>query len=494
MATAEPTLGTALDSAAEKSDGLPHPAWRWFWVALILTAVPLLIPYFGGLWIRATYRYYPFAILGAVYLAYLRSDGKFYAPRSAWSWAAIATGLFLVMVAGVLQFTWFSAIAFVIFCTAMLSAMRGEDDESLIIVALPLFSVIRLIRLDDVLVLQLQRITTWMSSVLLDVLAVPHAVANNVIRLADRELFVAQACSGIQSVFTLGFLALMVVAWRRRRVWMAPIYLLIACLLAIFANVVRVTVVAFAATNLGFDLAEGWPHELLGYFSLGIAFGFLISFDHLVSTVLHRVPEETDFNPFVKAWNYLSLPETEEGRLTQRDMRDLTTRDQRSAAYRMAQHWVGLKPVQYGFLAIATMLFTYGSFQLAQSRKPISLVAGTESLVFDPPDDLLDDSVSTLTVIEHVTSRGFELPGLGANSDIWECEWEDGDVKFVLSQPHQGWHELCDCYERLQWNLLDRAIRSPEDFETIEIEAKSPDALKSTYVLARFRQGPAAYG
>ncbi|MGZ7227087.1 archaeosortase/exosortase family protein, partial [Streptococcus pyogenes] len=76
--------------------------------------------------------------------------------------------------------------------------------------------------------------------VLLDAFAVPHAVANNVIQLANRELFVAEACSGIQSVFTLAFLALLMIAWRRRRVWMTPIYLLIACLLAVFANVIRV--------------------------------------------------------------------------------------------------------------------------------------------------------------------------------------------------------------------------------------------------------------
>ncbi|MEO1618947.1 MAG: exosortase U [Planctomycetota bacterium] len=483
------------DVAAATTGVTPDPRWRWFWIALLLTTIPLMIPYLGGLWGRTTYRFFPFAIAGSAYLAYSRSDRQFYPPRGGFSWGAILFGVLLVLAASVLQFTWFSAVAFVIFCTMMFSAMRGEDDESLLLVALPLFSIIRLIRIDDLLVLSLQRVTTWMSSVLLDVLAVPHAVANNVIRLADRELFVAEACSGIQSVFTLGFLALMVVAWKRRRVWMTPLYLGIACLLAIFANVVRVTVVAYAASVSEFDLAEGWPHELLGYISLAMAFGFLLSFDYLVSTMLHRVPEETDFNPIVKAWNYCSLrPAGEGGRFTQRDLRNLNAADAKSPIFRLAQQWVNHRVGQIGFLSVAVLLFGYATLQLIQSRKPANLIAGERALVFDPPSDLLNASTQNLTVVNHLTSRGFELPGLGANSDVWECQWQEGEVRFVLSQPHQGWHELCDCYERLEWTQLDRSIRSPDDFEKLEIETTSPDALKSSYVVARFKRGPAAYG
>ncbi len=482
--------------ASSDSATLPHPAWRWFWLGLVLCTAPLLIPYFSGLWANATYRYFPFAIGAVAWLAYVRSDGRLYPPRGWISWLAVGLAMLLVLVATVLHFSWFAAVAFVLVCTAMLYTMRGPDDRSLLVLALPLLTLIQLIRADALLVLSLQRITTWMSSVLLDAIAVPHAVANNVIQLADRELFVAEACSGIQSVFTLSFLALLVVAWRRRRIWMTPLYLVIACLLAVFANVIRVTVVAVAASWFEADLAEGWPHELLGYVALTAAFGFLLSFDHLIATLLHRVPEETDFNPFVACWNYLSLRPSEEqsGRGTQRDLVELWQRDERSSVFRWSQQWIGNRRIQVGFVAVVAILFLASLSQLVVSRKPLRLANGSESLVFDPPEDLLDQTLDGLTVVKHVPNRNYEIPGLGANSDVWECESDDVKVQFVLSQPYQGWHELCDCYERLQWKLVDRHIRSPQELSELRVDARSPDATRATYVMARFKRDPSQYG
>lgn len=474
----------------------PNPNWRWFWLGLLLACSPLLVPYFTSMWANPTYRYFPFAIAAVVWLTYHRGDGKFYPPRGWFSWAAIGLGLMSLMLGTVVQFPWFAAVAITIFAATMLYAMRGPDDDTLIVNVLPLLTIVQLVRADTLLVRELQNITTWMSSVLLDRLAIPHAVTNNVIQLADRELFVAEACSGIQSVFTLSFLAFLVVAWRRRRIWMAPIYLAIACLLAVFANVVRVTTVALVADSNGFDLAQGWPHQLLGYFALAIAFAFLLSFDFLIATLLHRVPEETEFNPLVIAWNYCSLRPSEEemGRGTQRDVTELLERDQRSSAFSWAQKLIENRSAQIGFACLAGILCFASLFQVVRSRRPANFVGSDKELVFDPAPDLINDSLSFLTVVNHKANRDYEIPSLGANSDVWECAGDEITVQFVLSQPHKGWHELCNCYERLDWTLVDRDIRSPDEFESFKIVANSPDAMRSSYVLARFKQGPTQYG
>jgi hypothetical protein len=131
---------------------------------------------------------------------------------------------------------------------------------------------------------------------------------------------------------------------------------------------------------------------------------------------------------------------------------------------------------------------------VATSRKPVDIVFSDSALVFDPPGDLFQGSLATLSVVNHDANRNYEIPGLGANSDVWDCQWQDVSAKFVLSQPHQGWHELCDCYERLQWLLLDRKIKSPEELEDVQVTARNPDALSSTYVVARFKRGPAEHG
>ena len=487
---------TDQSSSAAHAELGPNPHWRWFWLGLLVAVAPLLIPYFSSMWANPTYRYFPFAIAAVIWLTSVRSDHKFYAPRGWFSWFLIGVGMFLILVGAVLQFPWFAAVAFVIFSGTLLYSMRGPSDRSLIVLVLPLLSIVQLVRADTLLVRSLQNTTTWMSSVLLDALAVPHAIANNVIQLADRELFVAEACSGIQSVFTLGFLALLMIAWRRRRIWMAPIYLAIACLLAVFANVIRVTTVALVASSDGFDLSKGWPHELLGYFALAMAFAFLLSFDYLIATLIHRVPQESEFNPFVTAWNYFALrPDSEEGgRGTQRSIVNSLERDERSTAFQWGQRLVNNRVAQISFGCIAGIICLLSLTQVVMSRKPADMVRSDKDLVFDPPNDLLDNSLKELIVLNHVSNRGYENPRLGANSDIWECEWDDAKVQFVLSQPHQGWHELCNCYERLDWLLLDRNIRSPDDFEKLEILAKNPDALTSTYVVARFKRGPSQYG
>jgi exosortase len=473
----------------------PNPNWRWFWLGLLLAVAPLLIPYFIGMWSNPTYRYFPFAIAAVGWLAYLRGDGHFYPPRGWLSWTVIAFGVLLILAGTIFRFPWFASVAFVCFAAAMLYAMRGPHDKSLILLALPLLSVVQLVRADTLLVRSLQSITSWMSSVLLDALAVPHAIANNVIQLSDRELFVAEACSGIQSVFTLGFLALLMIAWRRRRAWMAPIYLGIACLLAVFANVIRVTVVALAASTYGADLAQGWAHDLLGYFALAMAFAFLLSFDYLIATLLHQMPDETEFNPLVEAWNYCALKSNDEFgyRNTRGKLETPDQHDEGSGTWAWTQSLVENRTAQISFAVLAGLLCVMSLVQVVRSRRPADMIQSDKALVFDPPPDLIDESLSVLTVLEHVSNRGYENPRLGANSDIWECESADGTVQFVLSQPHQGWHELCNCYERLDWMLLDRDIRSPDDFEKLEITARSPDALTSTYVVARFKRGPSAY-
>ncbi|KAA5539863.1 exosortase U [Roseiconus nitratireducens] len=494
-----PARGDAASGAGRS--GHPAEQWRWFYLGLLLAILPLLIPYFTGMWALERYRYFPFAIAAVVALAWNRSDGEFYPPRGWISWAAIAIGLFLVVAGAVLQFTWFAAVALVLIAGAMLYAMRGPEDRTLVALVLPLMTVVQPIRADVLLVQYLQGITTWMSSVLLDAMAVPHAVANNVIQLSDRELFVAEACSGIQSVFTLGFLACLLIVWRRRRLWMTPIYLVIACLLAVFANVIRVTIVALASTWYDADLASGWPHDLLGYIALACAGAFLISFDHLIVTVFHRVPQDDELNPIIALWNTLSLSSHEGqhgGRgVQQRDLNEVQRWDRSSPTYAWSQRALANGTVRYGFAGVVGIVCALSLFQVLVSRKPPELIRSEKALVFDPPEDLLEPSLNVLTVVDHVANRGYENPRLGANSDIWECQWGDVVAQFVISQPHQGWHELCDCYQRLEWNLLDRDVRTPESLEQVAplaMETRHPDALRSSYVMARFKREPVHIG
>lgn len=466
--------------------------WSGFWIGLLLITAPLLIPYFKDLWDNVTYCFFPFAILATAWLGYDRWDRVVRPPRGWFSWALLGGAGFLVIASILFSFTWFAAVAAVVIVCVMYYSQRGEVDASLLAAALPLLPCVQMIRLDKMLVQSLQHTTTWMSSVLLDLFGIAHAVSNNVLQLSDRELFVAEACSGIQSVFTLSFLALLVVAWKRRRAWMVPVYLLVSVLLAVFANVIRVTTVAAAAAFLDMDFSVGWPHDLLGYVALVVCFAFLMSFDYLLAIFFHEIPESVDSNPAMIAWNFFANhDEVEQGA---GDNARRSTEVQQSAQGAMSSRFeilLGQNRIVMGcFFGVLALLFLGSGYRLISSSKPRSVVFSSEQVVFDPRTNLLDSVLVNLSVVDHQSSREFQDSRLGANSDIWECEWGDLQVQFVVSQPYKGWHELCDCYEAIDWKLLDRSIRSPRDKDN----PLAYDLEEATFVAAQFRSGPVQRG
>ncbi|TWU04860.1 exosortase U [Stieleria varia] len=493
MATIQPTIETA---AGEKDSASKR--WMYFWALLFLASVPLLIPYMIDMWAHDRYRYFPFALLATGWLVYNRFDGRFYPPRSWFSWGVISIACVLIAGSAVIQFPWFAAVGFVLIALCCLHAMRGHEDTSLLVCGLPLLTFIQLPRADVLLTQKLQDITTWLSSVMLDASAVPHTVSNRVIQLADRELFVAEACSGIQSVFTLGFLACVLLAFRRRPVWLFPVYLLIACLLAVLANVIRVTVVALGIAWFQIDMTAGWSHDMIGYLALIIAGLFLLSFDHLLVTLLHIVQPESEFNPLISAWNFFAVRTDVEvvadPQINRDAIQDATRRDQASAAFLWANRLSGSPVAKIGFACLIGLIAIGSAVQVLRSSKPKDILFSNESLVFDPDPKMLDPSLHALRVVSHTPNRGYEDPRLGANSDVWECETGDVKAQFVLSQPHKGWHELCDCYERLDWMLINRNIKSAGEMESLGVSSKSPQAIEVPYVVARFKKDPGQFG
>ena len=483
---------TSIESLTDDVDeSRSDRRWRLFWALLLVAALPILIPYFIEMWAVQWYRYFPFVIIAVAALAYARSDGHFYPPRRWFHWATVGLGVLLIIASAVLQFTWFAAIAIFLIGTCCLSVMRGPRDSSLLVLAVPLAMLVRLpLRTDNMLVTELQGITTWLASVMLDVFGAPHAVAGNVIQLASKELFVAEACSGIQSVFTLAFLACLLVAVRRRRIWLVPIYLGISVFLAVAANVIRVTIVSLGEVWYEIDLTHGWSHELVGYFALGIAVLFLLSFDQLIVVVLHQVSEVSESNPLIKLWNSLAIRNQEGVDIKPSDSNRraaIARQDDQAPLVRLATELSAHRLVNRGFIAAMVLVALFSVVQVLRSRMPTIYATDAKSVVFQPPEDLVGDSLSFLKVSEHQATRGFSNPRLGANSDIWICSADDIKAELVLSQPHTGWHELCVCYERQDWLLVNRDLTEPE------IASVDAEAYQVPYVVARFKK-PNMYG
>ena len=113
--------------------------------------------------------------------------------------------------------------------------------------------------------LPLQFQASALGATLLDMRHVPVELAGNVIRLPDRELFVAEACSGLRSITALLSLAILLGGTSLRSV--AGRLLLLAAVLpvAVFVNGARIFATGFAVHYFGPEFGTGVLHATEGW-------------------------------------------------------------------------------------------------------------------------------------------------------------------------------------------------------------------------------------
>ena len=176
---------------------------------------------------------------------------------------------------------WLGTISWVLFIGAWMKSQNQSDGYwGLMHLWPPLLLLIRLpMHLDTHLMSWLQRVSSRLSSLMLDMIDLPHRLQGNVFELAGGTLFIGEACSGVQSLFTMLFCSMFLVAWLRRRVTLLPVYLLAAVVWASCLNVMRIVAIAVAQEWYRIDLLHGWKHDLLGYICLALAIGLLLSTD-----------------------------------------------------------------------------------------------------------------------------------------------------------------------------------------------------------------------
>ena len=472
--------------------------WNLIWMCAGLSVLPMLVPYFLGMWRLEHYQYFPFAIILVCLLTYFRSFRPFSGPHSTATWMLVILGMTATIASVLIGTSWLSAIGAVILSTAFLSCQSGPRDRSLLGLAVPLYMLIRLpVGLDQMLVVQLQRITTRLASVVLDFLAVPHVTQGNILQLTDRELFVAEACSGVQSVFTLAFLSTAIIAIFRRPIWFTPIYLVIAVILAIIGNVVRVTTIAAAIYLFNVDLTSGVAHDSIGYVALIISAVFLLSFDHLAITVLHPSAlsdGHENGNPILAIWDFLLVGPTDE---------EYARRHGRSSAIESFLNRLFISVFKWRVSAVVagSLLFIFvmaASIQASRVNIETPMASLLKSFVlFKPEENLLKGKVGSLVYIDHEASRNGSHPRLGQNSDVWSFRAVDLDSQgqFVLSQTYSGWHELCVCYEGIEWQLVDRDTILPTKIWADDSEL---GGLKNTnnesFITAKFKRTDGKFG
>lgn len=126
----------------------------------------------------------------------------------------------------------------------------------------------------------LQLFASRVAESLLGLINIPVLREGNVLELASQKLSVAEACSGIRSLLSLSFLALVYAYFFDKKPWMRVALFLGVLPIAIAANAGRVTITGILSEH-DTELAKGVFHEMEGFVIFAIAFAMIF--------VLHMV-------------------------------------------------------------------------------------------------------------------------------------------------------------------------------------------------------------
>ena len=120
----------------------------------------------------------------------------------------------------------------------------------------------------------LKLIITEISSTLINLMGIPVYREGNLLFLSSTQLEVAEACSGIRSLYSYMMLGCMFALMVKR--WHSKVLLIISTIpLALFINIVRVTGTGILANYFGSQVAQGFFHEFSGMLLFIIGFFML---------------------------------------------------------------------------------------------------------------------------------------------------------------------------------------------------------------------------
>ncbi len=178
--------------------------------------------------------------------------------------------------------------------TAFLVSVVGAvlflgGTRTLKILAFPLFLLCFMFPLPAIIyariTLPLQLFASRVAEIVLtNLFGIPVLRDGNVLELASQKLSVVEACSGIRSLISLSFLALVYAYFFDRKVWMRWVLLAATIPIAIAANATRVTLTGVLSEYRP-DLAHGVFHTMEGWVLFLVALVLLMIFHQLINRI-----------------------------------------------------------------------------------------------------------------------------------------------------------------------------------------------------------------
>ena len=460
--TIKPSAGTVLDRVLSMNVLLPY-------LVGLASQIPMLFLYFRGIWAKPHYQFFPIALVTLIAFAFLRWPREEFNFRRSW-----LASLFLVvaavfgLAAMVYVEPWFAAACSAAL-TASLLSMVIDKETGRSLVSLSLLGFICLtppFGFDSYLITALQQISARITTSMLDLVGYPHFMPGTVILAPGTNGFgIEEACSGVQSFFTLLFVASFFIVLFRRPWFRATLLLLSVIFWAIFMNTLRIFTIPLAAHFLNWDLAHGLAHALLGYGTLALGILMVYSTDQFLLFLCGPTEKFGDDSGqgFVSAitrfWNYVVSGEQNSDERKKRVSRSIS------------KTMVTMIWVVSGGLALLGVIGVVDVFR--SLYQPDMKIKFFETNVEVPlaKADLDEAAMGGWQLVDYSNETRNRGSDLGRISNTWtymtpsEVKDERGEVigrfvsTFSFDQPFPGWHELSTCYKNQGWEIVVRRTR-----------------------------------
>ena len=475
----------------------------------ILSQYPMLRLYIDRLMGEPHYHSVLFAIAATIVIAAMRwpYGQAVQLQRSTTSNTLLVLSLVAVGFSILFVQPWMSALSTMLIVTSFLARVPDtETNGTLWYASLPLYVFLYLpFGMDRNLVTTLQAYSAAYTSRLLDLVNVGHHMAGTVLNVPNMQQFgIEQACSGVQSFFTLVLVAVVYSVFNRQvkapekglailsfllgvvcliartipkatagvdmPVFWSSLLLLLAITLmlyafigfrtallvmsgvfwAIFMNTIRIMSIPIAMSYFELNLSEGNNHMFLGYISLIIGIGLILSTDQLILFFFGPVQDANESGKFGriigKMWNGL-VPTSNQ--LSSNRARSKRSRQPVSPSMQKAL---------WGF---AIIMLLAGIWQLTDVRA-CRLAADKKIRVFDTDVTVEFEEGDIPREIENWTRVAFKTDtrnrgsDFGERSDVWQYQSPRCYATAQLDQTFPGWHELTTCYTNTGWKITKR--------------------------------------
>ena len=263
----------------------------WFGALLLACYAPILYR-MGVQWATDENMGHGFFVpVVAGFIAWQRRAELAATPRKPNGWGLVLVILaFAQALAATLGAELFTArLAFVIALVGVILYLGGT--RWIRVLAFPLLLLPFMIPIPAIiyaqLTLKLQTLASQLGELLISAMGIPVLRAGNTLQLPSQTLDIAEACSGIRSLMSLGFLSLVYAYFTDKRVWMRWALLAATIPIAIGANGVRVALTGLFS-EINPKLAQGAFHEMEGYIVFIVALVALLLTHRVVSFAVNK--------------------------------------------------------------------------------------------------------------------------------------------------------------------------------------------------------------